>query len=453
MEPPDQQPITVSQDDDDLADERQVLLGLAVLGLIGGALVGVIGSAFRWLLIEGDRTRVDLVGWAKELPLPPVMGILIPVFTAAVCVAIARAMVVKVPAASGSGVQRVEAAMKGQLEPESVRILPVKFIGGVLGISAGMVLGREGPLVQMGASIGSKLGRMLGLDRLSSYSMEASLAGAGLAVAFNAPTGGSIFVFEELTKSFRLRLVIPTLIGTATAITISRWVLGDKASFLVGDVTPYSALAFLGFAIFGVIVGLLGAFYNLTVVWFMDAFDSIKRIPLLVKAALVGAFIGGIAWFAPNLVGGGTNITQQMISASPGLWAVLGILVVRWLLGPLSYSVGTPGGLFAPLLALGALCGALFAGSINALSPGSLNVTAFAVVGMSVFFAAVVRAPLTGIVIVAEMAATTELLVPSLLACAFAVLTTTVMKSEPIYDTLRRRMLEREPGKPATKPQ
>ncbi|NQU38077.1 MAG: chloride channel protein, partial [Actinobacteria bacterium] len=373
MQPPDEQPIDLSQDDDNMADERQVLLGLTVLALVGGALVGLIGSAFRWLLAEGDQTRINLVDWAQRWP---VLGILIPVFTAAVCVLIARAMVVKVPEASGSGVQRVEAAMKGEIEPESVRILPVKFVGGILGISAGMVLGREGPLVQMGASIGSKLGRTLGLNRLSSYSLEASLAGAGLAVAFNAPTGGSIFVFEELTKSFRLRLVIPTLVGTATAITISRWILGDDPSFIVGDLAAYSAFAFLAFAVFGVIVGFLGAFYNVTVVWFMDTFDAIKRIPLLVKAAIVGAFIGGIAWFAPTLVGGGDTITQQMISASPGLWAVLGILVVRWILGPLSYSVGTPGGLFAPLLALGALCGAIFAGSINALMPGTLNVTA-----------------------------------------------------------------------------
>jgi len=439
--------MNLSQDDDNMVDERQALLGLTVLALFGGALVGVLGSAFRWLLTEGDQARVNLVDWAQGWPM---LGILVPVFSAAVCVVIARAMVVKVPEASGSGVQRVEAAMKGQVEPESVRILPVKFVGGVLGISAGMVLGREGPLVQMGASIGSKLGRTLGLDRPSSYSLEASLAGAGLAVAFNAPTGGSIFVFEELTKSFRLRLVVPTLVGTATAITISRWILGDDPSFIVGDLAAYSALTFLGFAIFGVIVGFLGAFYNVTVVWFMDAFDSIKRIPLLIKAGIVGGIIGGIAWFAPNLVGGGDNITQQMISASPGLWAVLGILVVRWILGPLSYSVGTPGGLFAPLLALGALCGAIFAGSVNAVFPGSLNVTAFALVGMSVFFAAVVRAPVTGIVIVAEMAATTQLLVPSLMACGFAVLTTTLMKSEPIYDTLRHRMLEREADKPAT---
>ncbi len=332
--------------------------------------------------------------------------------------------------------------MRGQVEPESVRILPVKFVGGVLGISAGMVLGREGPLVQMGASIGSKLGRLLGLDRLSSYSLEASLAGAGLAVAFNAPTGGSIFVFEELTKSFRLRLVIPTLVGTATAITVSRAILGDDPSFIVGDLSPGGAGTFLGFAIFGVIVGFLGALYNRTVVWFLRAFAAIKRVPLLVKAGIVGAFIGAIAWFAPELVGGGDNITQQMISTSPGLWAILGILVIRWVLGPLSYSVGTPGGLFAPLLALGALCGAVFAGTVNAVMPGALSVPAFAVVGMSVFFAAVVRAPVTGVVIVAEMAATTDLLVPSLLACAFAVLTTTLIKSEPIYDTLRAMMFE-----------
>ena len=142
----------------------------------------------------------------------------------------------------------------------------------------------------------------------------------------------------------------------------------------------------------------------------------------------------------PTLVGGGETIAQRMFTDTPVPWVILGILLLRWVLGPLSYSVGTPGGLFSPLLALGASSGALFASVANIIVPWlELPVTSFAFVGMAAFFAGVVRAPLTGIIITAEMAVTTALLIPALMAAAGAVLAATMLRNPPIYDTLRPR--------------
>ncbi len=415
---------------------------LCLLAVIGGSLVGLLGGAFRWSLITADRFRVDLVDWAHQWPW---LGILIPIAFAAACVGLARLTAVWVPESAGSGIQRVEAAMRGQAPLESWRVIPSKLVGGLLAIGSGLALGREGPTVQMGASIGGTLAKSTKLGRSSSYSLEAAMSGAGLAVAFNAPTGGAVFVFEELTKQFKLRLVVPTIAGTATAISVSRWMMGDSPEFSLETVGGHGPLTLAAFFLFGALVGVLGAGYNRTVVAFLNAFDRITNVSPVIKAALVGGGVGALAWFAPNLVGSGDELTRELIYLGPGLLAAAGILVFRWILGPLSYSLGTPGGLFSPLLTLGALCGLIFAGIGNLWFPDSLSTTAFAVVGMSAFFAAVVRAPLTGVIIVAEMAATTALLVPALLACAAATVVTTLLNSEPIYDTLRHRMLSRQP--------
>lgn len=418
---------------------------LCLLAIIGGSLVGLLGGAFRWSLIAADGFRVALIDRAHQWP---GFGILLPIALAALCVGIARLTSVWVPESAGSGIQRVEAAMRGQAPLESWRVIPAKLVGGLLAIGSGLALGREGPTVQMGASIGGTLAKSTKLGRSSSYSLEAAMSGAGLAVAFNAPTGGAVFVFEELTKQFKLRLVVPTIAGTATAISVSRWMMGDSPEFTPGAVGGHGALTLAAFFLFGALIGVLGAGYNVTVVAFLDAFDRITNVSPVVKAAIVGGAVGAVAWFAPNLVGSGDDLTKQLIYLSPGLLAAIGILVFRWILGPLSYSLGTPGGLFSPLLTLGAVCGLIFAGIGNLLFPNSLSTASFAVVGMSAFFTAVVRAPLTGVIIVAEMAATTTLLVPALLACAAATVVTTLLNSEPIYDTLRHRMLSRQPSDP-----
>jgi CIC family chloride channel protein len=142
------------------------------------------------------------------------------------------------PVASGSGVQHVEAVMRGEAEPAGLRVLPVKFVGGTLAIGSGLALGREGPTVQMGATIGISIARWLRMGSDDLRTIQAATAGAGLGVAFNAPMGGAIFVFEEVARNFRVRLTIATLIACAAAIGVSRLVLGDRPDFAVAPIAP-----------------------------------------------------------------------------------------------------------------------------------------------------------------------------------------------------------------------
>ncbi|HEY9316154.1 ClC family H(+)/Cl(-) exchange transporter [Williamsia sp.] len=418
---------------------------LCALAVVCGILIGFIGGAFRWCLREADQWRGDMLEWAHELPGP---GWLVPVAVTATGAGLAALIVRWIPLAAGSGIQHVEAVARGEAQAAPLRVLPAKFVGGVLSIGSGLVLGREGPTVHMGAAIGAEAGRRVKLGADDSRLMQTSVAGAGLGVAFNAPIGGALFVFEEVTKTFRTRTVIPTLVAVAVGVGCSRIIMGDRPDFLVGDVDSPSIILLPVFVVFGLLTGFLGMFYNKLILGSLDLVARFPAVPQTVKAAAIGAVIGALLAFDPLAAGDGDALGQRLIGGgSMALTAVAGYLAVRLIAGPLSYATATPGGLFAPVLAVGALWGVLFVGVADVFVPGvdsSLKV-AMAIVGMAAFFGAVVRAPLTGIVIVIEMTAVTSVTVPMIAATAMAVVVAQFIGSPPIYDSLRERMLAADP--------
>jgi CIC family chloride channel protein len=423
-------------------EDPRGLLRLGIAALASGALVGLVGGAFRLTLESLQRHRDALVAWAHQWP---TFGWLVPVAAAALAAAAARWLVRFAPEAAGSGVQHVEAVDRGEAAPSRLAALPVKFVGGSLAIGSGLALGREGPTVQMGATLGASLGRLLRMPAEDVRLMHSALAGAGIAVAFNAPLGGAIFTFEEVSRKFRLRLAVAALSSAGAATAVQQLLLGDRHEFSVAALRPPGIGGLLPFLAMGLLIGLLAEAYNRAVVGFLDLFDRWHRWSPLVRAGVVGGVVGLVAWFAPGLVGGGEALSQRILAGGflPG--ALLFVLATRWLLGPFSYSASTPGGLFAPLLLVGAATGALFGLAVEAWMPGvGVAPAAYAVVGMATFFNGVVRAPVTGIALVSEMTQGTTLMIPMLIATFAASLSTTWVGSVPIYDTLRLRMLARE---------
>jgi CIC family chloride channel protein len=408
--------------------------------VVAGVAIGFIGGAFRWCLETADRLRIDLVQWAHGLPGP---GWLVPVAAAALGAALAALIVRWVPLAAGSGIPHVEAVYRGEARPPLLVLLPAKFIGGILSIGSGLVLGREGPTVHMGAAIGAEAARRARLTDPDVRMMQTAVGGAGLAVAFNAPIAGTLFAVEEVTRTFQMRTVLATLIASATAVGCMRVLLGNEPDFIVAQLaTP--ALAWLPlFAVFGLFTGLLGAVYNRLTLWFLDRIGGYRRIPPIGKAAIIGAVVGLAMFVYPLAVGGGDTLTQLILSGHEIVMpVVVGYLLVRLIAGPLSYAAVVPGGLFAPLLAVGALWGVLFVGCVDMLLPGNAAALAIpmALVGMAAFFGATVRAPVTGIVVVMEMTATTAVAIPMLAATAAAVLVAELTRAPPIYESLRERM-------------
>lgn len=416
--------------------EQPGLLRLAALAAVGGVLTGLLGGSFRLCLRIAGEWWERLLLWARDLG---EWRLVLPVAGAAIAVALARLVVRWVPQAAGSGVQRVEAMVRHEGTPAPLTVIPAKFVGGVLALGVGMALGREGPSVQMGAAVGDEVAKRGRLAQHDVRTLKSALAGAGLGVAFSAPVGGAVFVLEELDRAIRTRLLVTVLTGSSVALAVAYLIVGREPVLPVGALTPGPLWWLPFYVVLGAVIGVAGTWYSRLVVWNLDLMERIPRLSPEVKAGCVGALVGLLGVVAPWLVGGGELLADEVLNARYSLGALAVVLVVRWFLGPLSYSAGTPGGLFAPLLVVGASIGGLLALAAGAAGL-DLSPEAFAIVGMSAFFAAVVRAPFTGIVLSMEMTATTSILVPMLIAAATAMIVCTLLRSMPIYDVLRLRM-------------
>jgi CIC family chloride channel protein len=416
------------------------LLGLALVAGLTGVAAGLLAAVFRLALEQADRWRSSEIATLHQRPLS---GFLLVVGGVAVAAALACYLVQRFsPHAGGSGIPHVEAVVHGELPPVPIGFLPVKFFGGLFAMGGGLALGREGPSVQMGASIGALLGRAFGLSRADSSALLAAGAGAGLATAFNAPIAGALFVLEELLQRFERRSAIATLGASAGAILVARALLGEGPEF---KFEPIPAIGLGGATLalaLGAVAGLAGAAYNRALVGGLALTDRFSRLRPELRAGLIGATVGALAWFAPGWVGGGEALAQQALSGGGGVLLVSLVFLIRFPLGVVSYAAGTPGGLFAPMLALGAQIGLLFGTVCSWCFPGLAEPpAAFAVVGMAAFFTGVVRAPVTGIVLISEMTGGTTLLLQMLAACFAAMVVPTLLGNRPIYDSLKERTL------------
>ena len=427
----------MNSEPDGLAEGRERLLVLALLALIAGAASGLLGAVFRLALERADRFRDSVVAWAHGEALT---GLLLIISVAAAATALAAWLVRRFsPDATGSGIPVVEAELQKEQPEAPLRLIPVKFIGGVLAMGAGLALGREGPTIQMGASLAHLFGTTFRRNSDECRALLAAGAGAGLATAFNAPIAGAVFVLEELVRRFETRITITTLGASAGAIAVARVLLGTAPDFHVGRL-PYSGFGAVPpiHIAFGIVAGFLGVAYNRTILGALAAAKRLRRLRVELRAAVVGATVGLLAWFAPAVVGGGDPITQRTLGGKEVLATLALVFVLRFALGPVSYAAGTPGGLFAPMLVLGSQTGLLFGILCGSLFPGvATNPTELAVVGMAAFFTAVVRAPVTGIILVIEMTGTFTQFLPMLGACFAAMLVPTLLRDPPIYDSLR----------------
>jgi chloride channel protein, CIC family len=426
---------------------RGGLVALGFLSLIVGAVSGLVGVLFRCSLEQADRFRTLFLAWAQAESVTGLFTVVVATAASAACaVWLVRRFA---PQASGSGIPQVEAILHGEQPPPPLVLIAVKFVGGVLAIGSGLALGREGPTVQMGASIAHTIGTLFRRNPDDCRALLAAGAGAGLAAAFNAPIAGTVFVLEELVRRFETRTAISALGASAGAIAVARLIHGDLPDFQLkaqhfpgfGTMSAYLAL--------GVVIGMLGVAYSRSILIALTAANRWSRWPAEARAALVGAAVGLLAWMAPDLVGGGDAITQRALEGTGALTTIALVVTVRFALGAVSYAAGTPGGLFAPMLALGAQAGLAFGGICVGWFPEvAADPTAFAVVAMAAIFTAVVRAPITGIILATEMTGSFTLLLPMLTACFVAMIVPTMLHCPPIYDSLHNRLPQKK-GDPA----
>ena len=422
------------------ASERQHALfpKAALVGICAGA----VAVLFRFLLSSGDNLRNLLIQWSHQWS---VLGWIFPVAFGAAGAAVSVFLVEHyAPEASGSGIPHLKAVLHRLRSLAWFPVLAVKLIGGSIAIGTGLALGREGPTVQMGGAIGDGLSRWLRVSTPDRLTLIAAGAGAGLTGAFNAPLSGLIFVLEEIQRDFRAAVFGAAFIAAASADVITRLAAGQLPVFNVPNypVPPLAALP--AFALLGCVTGVFGIAFNRGLLFALDWIAPLRDRLGLAPAAFIGAITGLVAWFYPLGVGGGHDLAEIVLGGALRLAIIPMFFVLRFGLTVFGYGCGAPGGIFSPLLVLGALIGLAVGQLSHFLSAAVVPEPAiFAVVGMAAYFTAIVRAPLTGIVLILEMTGNYEQMLPLLVSCFCAYLVAESLKDVPIYEALLERDLLR----------
>lgn len=419
---------------DPRGESRYLILAAAV-----GVGAGVVGSLFHLgidaLLVWPQRLGQVLSGPAL---------ILAAAFITMTCSVLAVAIVRRfAPEAGGSGVQEIEGAMVGLRTVRWRRVLPVKFFGGLLSIGSGLVLGREGPTIHMGASVGAALSERFRTNELERRGLLASGAAAGLACAFNAPLGAVLFVIEETRKEFphTFRTYLGVGVAAVMATYVTQWMTGIGADLpLTVSTAPLSLLP--SFLLLGVVMGFLGVVLNASILRALDlAAASARRSPYLYPA-IVGAAVGALMVVMPQSVTGGERLIEGLGAQNLAVGALFLLAAVRFATMVGSYSSGVPGGIFAPILSLAVCVGFAFGETVHVLFPNlGIDPLAFAICAMGGLFAASVRAPIVGVALTVELTGSYSLVLPVMVTCLTADIFAQWCGGRPIYAQLLDRTL------------
>ncbi len=408
----------------------------ALVGLVAGALVALYRMVIRWGLVAASHLY-DAVREHPVLVVPWLAGAVVAGFVVAEGVR-------RFPAASGSGIPQVKGIVQHGLRVRAAGVLVVRFVGGALGALAGLSLGREGPTVQIGAAAAQGVSRVTRAARADQDHLIGAGAAAGLSAAFNAPLSGMVFALEEVHRTFSARVVLAATTAALTADVLSSVVFGLQPVLGFG-VVPSLPLAQYGWLLLlGPVAGAVGTGMNGALLGVQTLYRSWLPARWRPVATLVVALPFGL-WL-PQVLGGGDDLVRRSEAATGGLTFFLLLLTAKALLTSTSFGSGFPGGIFMPMLAVGALTGTTFALAFRGAGLPSADVAAFAVCAMAGVLAAAVRAPVTSILLVTELSGGVEHTLPVAACVLLAMLTASVLRGEPIYDVLLRRFLANGSG-------
>ena len=419
-----------------VVENPKYIFRLTVQGVMVGIFAGLMVCLYRYLLYGSEHVLRDYLSIIHG----NVLYIVLFFIALAVMGLLVDFLTKWEVDSSGSGIPQVYAEVKGHMEANWVKVLFSKIAAGVLTALGGLSLGPEGPSVQIGGMAGKGVARLFKGSKTDELRLILVGSAVGITAAFNAPLAGVIFVFEEINHGFDKTLVFIALVSAIVSDFISKVIFGQSTA-LTFPINNIPLESYWILIVLGLLVGVLGYVYNVGMIKSSDIVSNLK-IPSWLKFVLVFMVSGVVALTIPEISDGGHFMMDMLGVAVPSLGVLVLLLVLKCLFSMFSFSSGAPGGIFLPILVLGAYIGAVF-GRVVVPAFGFEQdlIYKFIVISMAGFFAATVRSPITGIVLLAEMSGSTESLVAMIIVSVIAYVVPTLLGNEPIYESLYDRLL------------
>ena len=407
-------------------EERLFLLLSIFIGILSGLLVVSFRMAIEWLqvLLLGSSLHP---GQPRLILIPALVGLVIAVATRFVF-----------PEVRGSGVNQTKAALYIHNGYISFKTVIGKFVLSALAIGGGHSLGPEDPSLQIGAGVASLISRKVGMSREKLRIFAPIGAAAGLAAAFNAPISAILFVIEEVIGQWSAAVLGSIVLSAVSSVVVARWFWGAQPMFRIPAVTLRDPRELFAYAVLGFVGGVAALLFAKALGNLRPRLRQQPAWAQMLHPALAGLLVGDIGYFGlPEVMGAGYGAIDQAMHAQFAWKMLLALAAFKIIATTLSFSSGTPGGMFAPTLFIGAMLGAAVGTFEKLFFPhltGSIG--SYALVGMGVLFAAFLRAPLTSVFMVLEVSGNYSIILPVILANTIAYLLSRSLQPLPIFEVL-----------------
>lgn len=424
-----------------LTKNSSIKLQLVVQGLIVGIITGGVIVLNRVSITKLNEIFKRLYSWGNE----SITNIIIVIFIISLLGLLVGFMVKKEGMISGSGIPQVKGQVVNKIKINWLRVLIYKFLGGIIVLGTGLTVGREGPSVQIGAAIGEGVSEKICKKNTTRKEFLITAgASAGLSAAFNSPLAGIIFALEEIHRNFSPLVLLPAMAAAISADFISKNFLGMNHSLEFNELTALPLKYYWILIILGIVTGAMGVIFSKGIYLFQDFYNKFKNIKQEYKIIIPFILTSIVGLFFPVLLGGGHELIIDLSKNNSSIIFLIVLYVIKLLLLLICFGSGLPGGIFLPMLLLGAIIGKIIGiASVDILGINSNFVINFMALGMAGYFTAIVKAPITGIILIIEMTGSFNHLLSLSIVVIISYITSDLLKNEPIYEILLERLLKK----------
>jgi CIC family chloride channel protein len=343
----------------------------------------------------------------------------------------------KFPGTSGSGIPGVRVALAVYHGKITILQTMAKYVTSVLSLSTGLSLGREGPTAAISAGIGSYVGQLFHLSKRKVKALVAIGVAGGIAAAFNTPIAAVVFTLEEVVGDLNAKILGNIIVSSIVAAVTAHFLLGNNPTFQTLNFSIGHPSELTLYALVGIASALLGPFWTKSVLWLRSLNLKVFRGHKLSIIMITFLIMAIISYVRPEALGGGHGTIESTLLTMKDSKILLSLFVFKFIATTICYGSGVSGGLFLPTLLMGATLGSFLGSIFTELIPGlEPNLAIFALVGMGSYFAAVIRAPFTSIIMVFEMTRDYDIIMPLMLANIISYFLSSKINSKSIYESI-----------------